>query len=739
MTTVYCGGLGGGHDGSCGVGVARSLRAAFGDLRIIGVADSASCGGVHHPVFDDVCIRPARSDAGAVAGATVQRLEAGAWWIPGSSREACGLAHAAGGHAGLLSPSPDALRRLDTPGDPARRLGLASPASIPTARPDWELGAFGRAHGWRLWLAGPHRERTRIDGWRSLERVRAHLAGNWGAERLRLQAHVEGTRESIVFAAHRGALLGASHLRTALTTDLGATWGGHVADVGVELPELRRALVTELSAAAWTGGGEIEIVRAVDGTAWLIACRPRFPSWVHGVTLAGANLPAALLGAATGRRVPAAPPPGGAFVRVVVEIPLRADLTLPEPEAPVGGVVRAGGYLAGMPDPGRRRSAAGPPAEREAPVDPDGPLREVVADLRRAERTPHAHRIDPARRWARLQAGIRAAAASSGCAIEVAYSIKTDPHAELLTAARAHGWLAEAITAAEYEHARALGYAGDEIVLNGPAKRWPPPTAPVRARAAFADSLEELASLADLTRSGALSARYLGPRVRPPVVASRFGVPLGDFATFSATVAALRELPADQAVGLHVHWASSEAGHATWFETIASTLEWGRCLQELTGRPIACLDLGGGWQPDDFDAVFLPRLGELVTRCRTELAELEVVVLEPGRALVQPLAVVETTVLELRERGGAREIVVDASLAEVPRAGVFAHRMLSRVDGRWRQWRRGPDRVLGRLCMEDDVLSVGVAVPGDVRAGARVLIADAGAYDRSMAYAFGRG
>ena len=41
--------------------------------------------------------------------------------------------------------------------------------------------------------------------------------------------------------------------------------------------------------------------------------------------------------------------------------------------------------------------------------------------------------------------------------------------------------------------------------------------------------------------------------------------------------------------------------------------------------------------------------------------------------------------------------------------------------------------------MEDVVLRVGIAAPDEIRAGARVLIADAGAYDRSMAYRFGRG
>jgi diaminopimelate decarboxylase len=259
--------------------------------------------------------------------------------------------------------------------------------------------------------------------------------------------------------------------------------------------------------------------------------------------------------------------------------------------------------------------------------------------------------------------------------------------------------------------------------------------APVRTFATFADSLGELAALAELTASGALRARYLGPRVRPPSVASRFGVQLGDFATFSGLVSALRGLPASTSVGMHVHWASSEAGHETWFEAIESTLEWGRRLQDLSGRAVRCVDLGGGWQPDDFDSAFLPRLSALVARCHEELDALEVIVIEPGRALVQPLGVVETTVLELRCGGGAREIVVDASLAEVPRAPVYPHRILSGG----RVWGRGPDRILGRLCMEDDVLRAGVAVPDDVEPGTRVLIADAGAYDRSMAYSFGRG
>ena len=251
--------------------------------------------------------------------------------------------------------------------------------------------------------------------------------------------------------------------------------------------------------------------------------------------------------------------------------------------------------------------------------------------------------------------------------------------------AHARGFLAEAITEAEMRRAREAGFEDGRVVLNGPAKSWP--VAAPAAFAVFADSIEELAQHARRTRSGALAARYLGPRVRPPSIASRFGVRFDDFATFSAVVKTLRELPPSQAVGMHFHWASSEAGHETWFRTVEATLEWGRRLQDLIGRPIACLDLGGGWQPDDFEAVLLPRLAELLARCHRELDALDVIVLSRGgRSCSRSPSSRRPCFVELRERDGARELVVDAALAEVPRCVWYPHRLLSRGEHGWQHW-----------------------------------------------------
>ena len=313
----------------------------------------------------------------AHAEAIVERLDAGAAWISGSAREARWLASALSPRDGLLSPSPAALERVDTPpGELASRLGLQSPPMLSALADDYRLNAFGREHGWSVCLRGPGRRPTRLSGWRSFETARAHVAGAWSHARLRLQAEVEGTAESIVFAAHRGRMLGARHMQPGIEAVDGSAWSGRMTGLEEAIPGIEAKLADELSQARWTGGGELEIVRSPDRGAWLIACHPRFPAWVHGATLTGANLPAQLIAAATGRTPALADVRGSEFVRVVIDIPLRPLLPLPPGAPAASGVVRAGDYLSGMPDPTRRRSAraSGGPARSttRAAADADG-------------------------------------------------------------------------------------------------------------------------------------------------------------------------------------------------------------------------------------------------------------------------------------------------------------------------------------------------------------------------------
>jgi diaminopimelate decarboxylase len=156
------------------------------------------------------------------------------------------------------------------------------------------------------------------------------------------------------------------------------------------------------------------------------------------------------------------------------------------------------------------------------------------------------------------------------------------------------------------------------------------------------------------------------------------------------------------------------------------------------------LDFGGGWFPDDWFSEFVPGLEKHLGRAVTAFPALREVVVEPGKALTQPVHALVVRVLEIRGgRGsgpGGRELVVDGAISDLPEAHSYPHRVLfGDGDGGWRAASRGSDRLLGRICMEHDVLARDVKLPPDVREGDHLVFADAGAYDRSMSYEFGRG
>jgi diaminopimelate decarboxylase len=93
---------------------------------------------------------------------------------------------------------------------------------------------------------------------------------------------------------------------------------------------------------------------------------------------------------------------------------------------------------------------------------------------------------------------------------------------------------------------------------------------------------------------------------------------------------------------------------------------------------------------------------------------------------------------------GAEEVgeaVVDGSIAELPMHFFQPHRILHQDarTGEWRALRRGKTLLLGRLCMEHDILARNIELPPGARAGDVLVFCDAGGYDRSMSYVFGRG
>jgi diaminopimelate decarboxylase len=702
-----------------GLAVARALREGCPSLHLTAVSRAPHGPAVDADVFDDTWRTPSRAalPPSAHAAAIDERLGPDTWYLPSSAAELRGLADALPAHDRLLAPSREALARTEDPDvAAAAALPVETPDRISLSAPVEALHAFGRRHDWRLWMRAPDGERRALGHWTAFAETRDALSAHVDVpESLFLERRVEGTPVTVPFAAHRGTLLGAALVRPAPHR----TGTYHVDPV----PEaLRDGLADTLEALDWTGGGTLSLIEAEDGTCWLDDWRPCFDATVEGVARCGLTLPARLVAAASGPPVDAPNAPTGAFSERTTRVPVRREEAAFDPETNASGPP--------CPTP--------PPTSSDESVGLTDALRAIVDDLPADWATADTPRplLLPTRTRERFAAFAAAAdrveeALGLGAA-RVALSLKTNPAPRLVETARAAGMLAETIHPDEMAHARRHGYATGEIVVNGPVQALLPEleTAPY---ALFGDAVTDLADL-PFDPAGSI----VGVRTRPPERGpSRFGVDLSDAGRMDRLCERLAALPASTRLGLHLHAPASTLGPGAWWAGLERVLRWAEAIQDRTGRPVAALDLGGGWHPDDWLDVFVPGLLARREALRAALPQLDTLLLEPGKALAQPLGIVVSRVLDARP--SRNEVILDASLAELSNIDYHPHRLLAHTEEQgWHRLPRGDGRLLGRLCMEADVLGrrrrVDYLAPGDT-----VVVCDAGAYDASMTYPFGRG
>jgi diaminopimelate decarboxylase len=333
---------------------------------------------------------------------------------------------------------------------------------------------------------------------------------------------------------------------------------------------------------------------------------------------------------------------------------------------------------------------------------------------------------------------------SSSLKVTNAYSIKTNPDERLLKLAKDAGFLAEAISLLEVQKALKTGFKPEQVILNGPGKWWPGgllPTAPLYA--VFSDSIADLKRVVVSLEKKELQAKIVGVRLRAPNTGSRFGIPVDTPDALKTLLASIEMLPRNCIFGVHFHMASSNIGVRQWWKLYESMLRWCRSIETLSGRRIECLDVGGGWFPDDWHTGSDDQFAAAIGRARKFLPNVEQVISEPGKAMAQPSMALAMRLLEFEESEGGeiKEAVVDGSIAELPMHFFQPHRILH-CDVKTREWRalkRGKTPLLGRLCMEHDVVASSVELPEGVQPGDVLIFCDAGAYDRSMSYVFGRG
>ncbi|HEX8163440.1 MAG TPA: ATP-grasp domain-containing protein [Pyrinomonadaceae bacterium] len=754
---IYISGLYSGTNPQPGIGIARSLRQAYPDATLVGVEYSNRCSGIHWTDLDELWLQRPWEELSldAYAADVKAALDAGGLWISGVDLEIMWLASVfPEGHPNLLTPSTAALQKISKPAVEAHEgLPVNIPAYISTERSDWELHAFCRQHGWKVWLKGPYYEAVRTHSWDVFERVRTLLSRAWSTEKLFLQTHVTGYEESVCLSAYRGELLDCVYMRKRELTDEGKTWAGDVTEVPAEFVAPLRRIVKELN---WTGGAEFEMVRDTGGQLWLLECNPRFPAWIHGSTIAGRNLPAALVERATGVKAQAGSSVCEEFTRVVLEIPVRSQFPLPSlPEPFPGGIGHSMKHPSGTLALAKRLhklhagdGAGGADAaanNAEAPVVPTTFISDLKAyDFTQMETPSWLFLESTAAELFQRAAGAASRLSTPELRVTNAYSIKTNPDERLIRLAKESGFLAEAISLLEVQKALRIGFRPEQVVLNGPGKWWPEgllPAAPIHA--VFCDSIADLRRVVASVEKEELRAKIVGVRLRAPGAGSRFGIPVDSPEALKRLVEAIETLPRDCAFGVHFHMASSNIGVAQWWHLYESMLRWCRSIETLARRQIECLDVGGGWFPDDWHRDSDDRFAAAVARARDFLPFVKQIISEPGKAMAQPSMAVAMRLIELEESASdeIKEAVVDGSIAELPMHFFQPHRILrqDKLTGEWQTLRHGKTHLLGRLCMEHDVVASNVELPEGVSPGDVLVFCDAGAYDRSMSYVFGRG
>ncbi len=739
ISGFYCG-----PSPSAGLGIAKSLRATWPSAHIIGVDYWEGASGLHDSVLSERLIYPSWDVIDTTLHAqTMREFSTDHFILSALDIEIAWMSRALPSSPNLLIPSRAALTYADKPHIRAAEfLPFQTPSIHIENGDDQALHDFCRSHSWRVWVKGPFHGAQFVTNWRDLEQARMHLAKQGSRAHVSYQAHVRGLEESICFSAVDGKLCAAVHMQKRVITPEGKTWSGKIRPLSPRQQKIVQEAVQQMH---WNGGGEFELIRDESDTYWLMEFNPRFPAWIYGATIAGVNLPAMML-AEAGQIHPGLAPVASSseFTRIVTEIPVLPQISLPQVRQPEHGDVSAQGkYGAGLSaletqllDP-PLSSAAVPSAATRTSTNLNSIFdRSLLAATKSAtsEHTPtRIYLTDVIAERFRAATSLNAMR-HADCQLQVAYSIKTCPDPVYLQQARSAGMLAEAISMAEVELALASGWSVGEIILNGPAKWWPRSMQHHQGlNAVFCDSLDEFERLVKFDRRDLL----WGLRLKIPGFSSRFGADLATYEDMVRAVSLVQSMPTDIKFGIHVHMASNLIGKGHWQDAVESALAWASDLTYLSGKHLSMFDLGGGYHPRDFSTM---PWQEILTYAKHRAPTLQAVTIEPGRALSQDSMAMLTTIQDVRRRNGEiLEVVVDTCISDLPLARVYPHRMYMQLAAGVAPIGPGRARILGRICMEDDILADAVDLPASIKIGDRIIIADSGAYERSMSYEFGYG
>jgi diaminopimelate decarboxylase len=338
-------------------------------------------------------------------------------------------------------------------------------------------------------------------------------------------------------------------------------------------------------------------------------------------------------------------------------------------------------------------------------------------------------------------------AAFGGYPHAVHYALKANSTLAIARLVRELGGAADANSIWELELARKAGFAPADSIFTGVGKSNAELecAVPLGLKAINVESAGELARVEAIARRAGVVARVAirvnpdidsesHPHVSTGLKTSKFGIPIDALKELAAT---FRSARATRLVAVHVHVGSQ----ITSLEPIrrAAALV-ARAVEELhaAGVMLEYIDLGGGLGIS-YDGRDVPSADEYVGALLVEARATGLpIVIEPGRTIVGPAAVLVARIVDIKPRTSSSDFaVLDAGMSELIRPALYGsfHQIepvVVRHGGADRQY-----EIVGPVCESSDVVGRDRTLPR-LEVGDLVAIRDAGAYGSAMSSNYNR-
>ena len=336
---------------------------------------------------------------------------------------------------------------------------------------------------------------------------------------------------------------------------------------------------------------------------------------------------------------------------------------------------------------------------------------------------------------------------------EVAYAYKANYLSGILKIIHEEGAWAEVASGFEYDLARRLGVPGGSIVFNGPGKTQEELLAAVSHGALVnVDNEDEIRVLGEIAR-GLRRPVDIGIRINADVGINqrtdRFGFNLETGEAFR-TAELCEGTGILNITGLHLHLTSyivETGGEGEYTPARNIKLIWpkdagmygiaaekistlAKKMEKELGLRIKYIDLGGGFPSIDSLSAYADKVTEPLTREFGE--DGPVLLLEPGRAIVNDAVSLVTTVLASRDLGNERRAVTaDAGINVLPTSYWNPQKIRPlRPSGK-----KLTDTIIyGPLCLQTDI--VAKTPVSELRRGDKIVVENVGAYNIPQGSAF---